>query len=99
MSVRPDTGVFHQHAGGGLRPLRENRLLRLEREELYREVGQIYATRRSFFEAQRRVVGGRVGHVVIDQTAGWRLRSEWDWQIAEGLARQMQQAPPAARTT
>ena len=47
VSVRTDTGVFHQHAGGGLRPLRENRLLRLEREELYREVGQIYATRRS----------------------------------------------------
>jgi len=83
ISVRPEMDMFYQHNGAGLESLRKARLLRLEREELYREAGQIYVVKRTFFEAKQQIVGGKVGHIVLDQQASLRLRSDWDWQVAE----------------
>ncbi len=85
IGVRPETDEFYQHDGNGLKPLRQSRLLRLERDELYRRAGQMHVVRRAFLEAQRQVVGGVVGHVVLDAQAAWRLRSEWEWGVAEML--------------
>lgn len=86
ISVRPDTAVLHRHAGSGLEPVRRDRTLRLEREETYREEGQIYVVRRSFFDEHRRITGGKVGHVIVDQRAGFRLRTEYDWEVGQHLA-------------
>jgi len=89
VGVRADTDVFYQHDGAGLKPLRKTRLLRLEREELYREVGQLFVVKREFLETERQLVGGKVGHIVLDQCASLRLSSEWDWEMAEWLTRKM----------
>ncbi|MDA2936641.1 glycosyltransferase [Acidobacteria bacterium AH-259-A15] len=89
VAVRPDIDVLYQHDGAGLKPLRKTRLLRLEREELYREVGQLFVVKREFLETQRELVGGKVGHIVLDQRAALRLRSEWNWQVAEFQASTM----------
>lgn len=83
VAIRPDIDVFYRHNGAGLEPLRKAQVLRLEREELYREVGQMRVVKREFLETQRQVVGGKVGHIVLDQRAALRLRSEWDWEVAE----------------
>jgi glycosyltransferase involved in cell wall biosynthesis len=89
VAVRPDTDVFYQHNGAGLQPLRKTRLLRLEREELYREVGQMHIVKREFLTTQRQLTGGKVGHIVLDERAAMRLRSEWDWEVAELQAGKM----------
>jgi glycosyltransferase involved in cell wall biosynthesis len=83
VGVRPDTDVFYRHNGAGLEPLRKDQVLRLEREDLYREVGQLRVIRRDFLEQTRQVSGGKVGHVVLDAVAALRLRSDWDWELAE----------------
>jgi len=86
IGVRPESDEFYQHDGNGLKALRPGRLLRLERDEIYRRAGQLHVVRRTFLESHREVVGGRVGHVVLPQEAGWRLRTPWDWRVAEILA-------------
>ncbi|OGP71498.1 MAG: hypothetical protein A2Y80_03040 [Deltaproteobacteria bacterium RBG_13_58_19] len=83
VGVRPEIDVIYRHNGQGLETVRQVHTLRLEREELYREVGQMRLIKREFLEQQRQVEGGRVGHVVLDQRAAWRLRSEYDWELAE----------------
>ncbi len=93
ISVRPDTGVLYRHAGAGLEPLRQSRRLRLEREELFRECGQIYAVRRTHLVESKQLVSGRVGHVVIDPRSAVRLQSEWDWQLAEQIIALSRQTP------
>jgi glycosyltransferase involved in cell wall biosynthesis len=86
VAVRPDTDVMYRHVGNGLQPLRTAQTLRLEREELYREVGFMRAVKREFLEKQRKVVGGKTGHIVLSQRAALGLQSEWDWEVAEWLA-------------
>jgi len=87
VGVRPETDAYFRHNGGGLVPLREGKLLRLEAEELYREVGQMYTVKTAFFKKHATVTGGKIGHVVLDRLAALRLSSEWDWEIADVKAK------------
>jgi glycosyltransferase involved in cell wall biosynthesis len=89
VAVRPDTDVLYRHNGVSLQPLRKTQTLRLEREELYREVGQMRVVKREFLEKKCQVVGGRTGHIVLSQRAILRLQSEWDWEVAEWWANRM----------
>lgn len=86
VAVRPETDCFYKHNGGGLEPLRKAQTLRLETDELYREVGHLHVVRRSFLESKKQVVGGKVGHIVLDKQAAFSVCSEWDWGIAEFIA-------------
>ncbi|MBF0118023.1 MAG: glycosyltransferase [Desulfobacterales bacterium] len=89
VSVRPETNMLYQHNGNGLIPIRKNQILRLEREELYREAGQIRAVKVDYFKRHRTITQGVIGHVVIDQKSALRLNSQWDWNIAEFVANEI----------
>jgi CMP-N-acetylneuraminic acid synthetase len=86
VSVRPELDVFYQHHGDGLVPVRRTPQLRLEREELYREAGQIYITKCASLAQGARIVDGRVGHFVVNEAAGLRLSSAWMWRVANAIA-------------
>jgi CMP-N-acetylneuraminic acid synthetase len=86
IGVRPETDHFYQHKGAGLEPVRQNIHLRLEREELYREVAGLRLIRRPLLFENGGIPGGRVGHVVIDQRGALELRSSFDWVVAAHLA-------------
>lgn len=86
IGVRPETDHFYQHKGAGLEPVRQNIHLRLEREELYREVAGLRLIRRTLLFENGGIPGGRVGHVVIDQRGALELRSSFDWVVAGHLA-------------
>lgn len=83
--VRPESDLFYRHDGSGLVPLRKTPRLRLEREELYRGAGRFHLVRREHFETHGEILGGKIGHVVMDEQGALSLRSEWDWAIAEAL--------------
>ena len=85
VGVRPHQEVFYQHNGAGLVPVQRNRTLRLERDHLYRETAGMHLVRTAFFQQHRRVVGGRIGHVVVDERAGLVIRSEHDLVLANRL--------------
>ncbi len=86
VGVRPERSVIYRHEGCGMTPLRRSHSLRLEREDLYRDSGRLLTCRTALLEQERRVLGDRVGHVIIDQDAAVSLHSQWDWEIAEFIA-------------
>jgi len=86
--VRLDDSLFYVHNGQGLRPWKSEGGLRLERADLYCRVGGLHLIRRDFFEAERKMIGGRIGHIILDQRAAFFIKSELDWQIARFLAEQ-----------
>ena len=86
VSVRPELDNFYQHHGNGLVPVRRTPQLRLEREELYREAGQIYGVRCQALLDGGQLVDGRIGHFVVHEPASVRLTSDWNWKLAESIA-------------
>ena len=89
VGVRPETDHFYRHNGGGLEPMRENIHLRLERDELYREVARMRLIKRHLLYETDGIPAGRVGHVMIDQRGAMELRTEFDWTVAELVAPQL----------
>lgn len=83
IGVRNDTDTFYRHSGNGLVPLRRPGVLRLEREELFRQVGGFNLIRRGHFPSRADPKTERIGHVVLDQLAALHLDSDWGWEIAE----------------
>lgn len=90
VGVRPETDIFYQHNGKGLVPVRSADGLRLEREEIYRGAGKLYAVRRHYLEQNRKMIGGRIGHLVIDAHSAIQIRDEWDFEIAQYWAERLQ---------
>lgn len=95
VAVRQETHNVFQHNGCGLVPVRKNQNLRLEWEELLRDLGRMRVVRRKFFEENHSVLGGQIGHIILDQTAAFNVTSEWDWQLAELVARNIDLFRPA----
>ena len=84
IGVRMDDDMFYIHDGSGLKP-RTQEDLRLERDDLFRKVGGITLLSRSFFEKEEKIVGGRIGNIVLDQKSAFTIKSKIDWQIAKAL--------------
>jgi len=63
----------------------------LEREEIYREAGQIFGTRVPFLEKNTQTVGGRIGHFVVKESSALRLSSDWTWELASSISAKMQE--------
>jgi CMP-N-acetylneuraminic acid synthetase len=85
--VRMDDHLFFTHDGSGLKP-RTRVGLRLERDDLYRKVGGITLTDTSFFKKEKTIIGGKIGHINLDQKAAFTIKSELDWVIANSLISQ-----------
>ncbi len=90
IGVRPEDDRFYQHNGHGLVPVCKNQVLRLERDALYRQVGQMQIVRKSFLEECGKLDRGTKGHVVMSELSSFRLRSELDWEVAKILAKKIQ---------
>ena len=96
VAVRSENDRFFRHDGSGLVPVRRTPELRLEREELYREAGGLHIVRTAFLRDQHTILGGRLGHVVLDQKAAIVIRSDFDWQVAGLIADAENQPRPLA---
>lgn len=94
VAVRPQQEVFYQHNGAGLVSVQKTRALRLERENLYRETAGMHLVRTALFRENDRVVGGRIGHIVVDEKAGLVIRSELDLLLAQQLGASFAAAAP-----
>jgi len=87
IGVRPERSVLYRHNGGSLEPMANFGRLRLEREEIFKAAGQLCVVRRDYLEKHHRVIGGRIGHIVLDPQASVSVTSKWDWEIAEMVVR------------
>ena len=87
ISVRPDTSMFFQHQGAGMHPiLNQEKFTRLEREALYKFTGGIIACRVSYFNKHQKLIGGSVGHIVVNQKGAHGIYTNFDLKMAEFMA-------------
>lgn len=85
--VRVDDDLFYTHDGSGLQP-RTPDGFRLERDDLYRRAGGITLVDTSLLKKNNNIIGGKIGHIHMDQRAAFAIKSELDWVIADSLASQ-----------
>ncbi len=85
IGARLDDDIFYQHDGTGLKPWKDSGNSRLERDNIYKKVGGMTLVNKKFFDENKKIIGGRVGHVVLDQKAAFDLKTDIDWKIAEIL--------------
>lgn len=82
ISVRPETNLFFTHDGDGMKPiLNMEKFSRLERESLFKNIGGITVVRKDFFEKNKKVLGGRVGHIVVSQKQAMGIFSKFELKL------------------
>lgn len=87
IGVRPETDRLYRHNGKGMFPVQKSNSLRLESEEIYRQVGEFTLFRRGqYYDRDLNTDTGKVGHIFLDQTSAMHVSSEFDWRIAEMYA-------------
>lgn len=97
IGVRSEIDNFYYHNGHGLEAVNETNHLRLEREDIYREVGSMRLLRREQVLSDTTPASTRIGHVVLDQRAALRLVSRFDWMVAELLINALGESESAQR--
>lgn len=87
LSVRPDNRMYYQHIGHGMVPLLDQeKFTKLEREALYKGLGGVVISTVKNFKEQNKMISGKVGHIVVDQKAGFGIFTEFDLQVFKCLA-------------
>lgn len=85
ISVCEDQRFYWKPGAYGLTPLFEKRLVKMDKETLYRENGAIYVTKRETLEKEGSVIGESVGHILMSEEESIRINSEFDFWLAEQI--------------
>ncbi|MBL7858472.1 MAG: glycosyltransferase family 2 protein [Cyclobacteriaceae bacterium] len=86
LSVRPDNRMYYQHVGHGMVPiLDQDKFTKLEREALYKGAGGIAISTLESYRKNRRLVAGKVGHIVVGSEAAFHINSFFDYTLFSGL--------------
>lgn len=85
LAVKPESDVLFSHNGHGLNSIRETAELRLERDEVYRDVGLLRLGRVRYFGNNGKLIGGRVGHIIVEGKDTLKVEDSLTWKIAEFL--------------
>jgi len=89
LSVRIERSTLYQHHGSGMVSiLEQDKFTKLEREALYKGVGGVMlCTVNSYFQ-EKKLLAGKVGHVVVDELAAHGVFSQFDLEVARALAKE-----------
>lgn len=92
ISVRPDNSIYYQHDGSGLSPiLQQDKFTKLEREALYKGVGGIVVSTLENYGSSGRMLGGKIGHIVIAQDKSLGVFSEYDLNLCNSFLHTLEQ--------
>ncbi|PIQ89611.1 MAG: hypothetical protein COV72_02000 [Candidatus Omnitrophica bacterium CG11_big_fil_rev_8_21_14_0_20_42_13] len=87
VSVCEDYNFAYQHAKNGLTPLFKKRLLRLERNSLYKENGAVYLSKINTIKKDS-FLGKRLGHIVMLPQESVKIEHEFDSWLADKIIRE-----------
>ena len=87
VSVCEDINFYYRHTKNGLNPLVKKRLLRLERDALYRENGTIYLSKASAIKKDN-FLGNKIGHIVMLPEESIKIDSEFNYWLTEKIIRE-----------
>lgn len=87
LSVRPDNKMYYQHIGHGLVPiLEQEKFSKLEREALYKGQGGIVLSTVKNFLENKKMLGGKVGHIVVDEKVSFGVFGAWDLKVLKSIS-------------
>lgn len=84
VSVCEDINFYYRHTKEGLTPLVKKRLLRLERDALYRENGAIYLSKTPVIKKDS-FLGTKIGHITMLPEESVKIDSEFNYWLAEKI--------------
>ena len=91
IGVREENDNFYQHSGHGLQLIKESTELRLEREDIFREVGSMRLIKREILN-KKEILNKipitkslKVGHVNLDERSSIRISSNFMWELVKYL--------------
>ena len=91
IGVREENDNFYQHSGHGLQLIKESTELRLEREDIFREVGSMRLIKREILN-KKEILNKipitkslKVGHVNLDEKSSIRISSNFMWELVKYL--------------
>ncbi len=87
VSVCEDINFYYRHSKNGLVPLAKRRLLRLERDALYRENAAIYLSRTSVIKKDN-FLGKRISHITMLPDESIKLDNEFNFWLADKIIRE-----------
>lgn len=97
ISVRQETGMLFQHQGDGMKPiLDQDKVVKLEREALYKQAGGITVVKTSRFLESKALVAGKIGHIMMDQRSCMGLFSDFDLQMMNVIWKDQHAQQPTA---
>lgn len=86
LSVRIERSTFYQHHGSGMVPiLEQDKFTKLEREALYRGVGGLMLCTFEAYRKEKKLLPGKVGHIVVDELTAQGVFSAFDLEVARGI--------------
>ena len=85
-TVHKDEDMFFIHSGHGLEPWHRSKKLRLERDDLYRRAGGLHLINKNILLEKQDMLYGKMGHVVVDKKSAFKVRSEFDFKVADLIA-------------
>ncbi|TDQ09927.1 glycosyltransferase [Pedobacter metabolipauper] len=86
LSLRPDNRMYYQHIGHGMVPiLDQDKFTKLEREALYKGAGGVVISTIKNYKRRQRMIGGKVGHIVVDQHTAFGVWSEYELNLIKNL--------------
>lgn len=87
VSVCEELSFYYRHTKDGLSPLTKKRLLRLERDALYKENGAIYLSRMSAIK-KGNFLGRKIGHIVMLPEESIKIDSDFNFWLAEKIIKE-----------
>lgn len=91
VSVCEDLGFYYRHTKNGLAPLVKRRLLRLERDGLFRENGSIYLSKTSAIKKDG-FLSGRIGHITMLPEESIKVDSEFNYWLTEKIIKEWEKS-------
>jgi len=85
LSVSQHSDNFYLHQGDGLKALKSNNDLRLERDFVYKETGGIHCVKMDFFSQYKNIISNKNTHIVIDDNSSKQIKMEGDFEYLEYL--------------
>ena len=89
VSVRPEVNKFFVHTGNGMKAiLQQEKFTKLEREEIYKYSGGVILSKKSTAKENRKLIHGKVGHVVIEEKASLNAMSSFERKLCNDLLKE-----------
>lgn len=94
ISVRQETGMMFQHQGSGMQAiLNQDKVIKLEREALYKLAGGITVVKTENFLRHDKLVMGKIGHIMMDQLSSFGIFTDFDLELAGWIVKNKQPVP------